>query len=236
MWRNVWIEPAAAGETPVERDSTVGVELGTAPGGSNASDGALVDPRTITFLRDLHSRFSWARFGTYRGHGSAGFGGRGLSIDVTMSGRDRAAGRDYAAETSRDWYERTNVADLLDAIDASAAALGYRFFAIYNDFAVARYANSRLHNGNVGFAANIDRGGGVNYHGGGYKLPSISTWFRRPSSPPTIRGDDQLHPQPHRSDDPRDHSVRGYWARDSGQQRRLRKVRRPATSLGESRV
>ncbi len=65
---------------------------------------------------------------------------------------------------------RENVAALFDALDATAAELDFRFFAIYNDFAVARWANMRMTRGNVGFAGSIDASGALNYHGGGLKL------------------------------------------------------------------
>ena len=164
MWTNLWIAPAAEGARPVDHDPTVGVPLTTAPNGRPGDGGALVDPRTITFLTALNGRFPNVSFGTYRDHGSGGFVGRGLSVDLTLTGRLGRQDRD------RHFWVRQNVLSLLVAVDATAAGLGYRFFAIYNDFAVAQAANAQVTTGNVGFAANIDAHGGLNYHGGGIKL------------------------------------------------------------------
>jgi hypothetical protein len=194
MWSNLWITPPAADETPMESDTTQGVGLGTVPGGS-PSGATLIDPRIVPFLTDLHTRIPHVSYGTYAHHGSVGFAGRGLSIDMTLEGADRATAttprRNWAEQTASQWYTRGNVADLLLAIDAAAAATSVQFFAIYNDFSVARFGNMHLHNGNVGFAANIDAGGSMNYHGGGEKLhvhvdilPADLAATTRPVPPP----------------------------------------------------
>jgi hypothetical protein len=194
MWSNLWITPPAADETPMESDTTRGVGLGTVPGGTN-SGATLIDPRIVPFLTDLHTRIPHVSYGTYAHHGSVGFAGRGLSIDMTLSGVDRASGdtprRDWGEQTASQWYARSNAADLLLALDAAAAATNTHFFAIYNDFSVARFANMHLHNGSVGFAANIDAGGSMNYHGGGEKLhvhvdilPADLAATTRPVPPP----------------------------------------------------
>jgi hypothetical protein len=194
LWSNLWITPPAADETPLESDTTRGVGLGTVPGGT-PSGAVLIDPRIVPFLTDLHTRLPHVSYGTYAHHGSVGFAGRGLSIDMRLEGVDRASGdsprRDWGEETASHWYTRSNAADLLLAIDAAAAASNVHFFAIYNDFSVARFANMNLHNGSVGFAANIDAGGSMNYHGGGEKLhvhvdilPADLAATTRPVPPP----------------------------------------------------
>ena len=163
MWTNFWIEPEAEDEEPVESHPP-GVSLDVADGGRAATDGARVDPRTVTFLDAFHQRFPHVTFQTYMGHGSGGFQRRGLSVDVYLSGRG------YTTQTARGFWERDRVVELFENLDATAEALDYRYFAIYNDFAVARHVNARARFGNVGFAGGVDRGGALNYHGGGIKL------------------------------------------------------------------
>jgi hypothetical protein len=163
MWTNLWIEPEAEDEEPVESHPP-GVSLDTAAGGRAAGDGARVDPRTVTFLDAFHARFPHVTFGTYMGHGSGGFQRRGLSVDINLSGRG------YQESNARGFWNRDRVVELFEALDATAQALDYRYFAIYNDFAVARHVNERARFGNVGFAGGVDSGGALNYHGGGIKL------------------------------------------------------------------
>jgi hypothetical protein len=174
LWSNVWITPEAPGAPSVESDpSAGGVDLGTVPGGQSAGSKkrpVLVDPRVAGFLTALHDRFPTVRFETYGHHGSTGFAGRGLSLDVYLTGTNSDTRHRYGTQNDQGFWDRDEVQELLLAVDETAVETNFRFFAIYNDFAVARQANSRLRQGNVGFAGNVDRGGGLNYHGGGIKL------------------------------------------------------------------
>jgi hypothetical protein len=154
----------------LDKDASAGVDLATASGGVSGGPAGLVHPDTITFCNALHDAFSHVVFGTYNNHGSWPLASRGLSVDCTMSGRDAARKIDYGKQNADQFYERANVGELFDAIEATARQLDYRYFAIYNDYSVENYASGKATYGSIGFAANIDKGHHLNYHGGGLKL------------------------------------------------------------------
>jgi hypothetical protein len=56
-----------------------------------------------------------------------------LSVDCTTSGRDATRKIEYGKQNADEFYERSNVGDLFDAIEATACQLDYRYLAIYND-------------------------------------------------------------------------------------------------------
>jgi hypothetical protein len=154
----------------LDKDDSAGVDLATASGGRTGGPKGLVHPDTITFCNALHDNFKFVSFGTYNNHGSWPLASRGLSVDCTMSGRDATRKIDYGTQNADQFYERSNVAELFDAIEATAHQLDYRYFAIYNDYSVENYASGKATYGSIGFAANIDKGHNLNYHGGGLKL------------------------------------------------------------------
>jgi len=174
VWSSVWITPAAPGAPSIESDpSAGGVDPGTVPGGQSAGTKVkplFIDPRVADFLTSLHGRFATVRFETYGHHGSVGFAGRGLSLDVYLQGTNPATKHAYGKENADNFWDRGEVLELLQAIDATAVEKDFHFYAIYNDFSVAKAANAQLVRGSVDFAGNVDRGGGLNYHGGGIKL------------------------------------------------------------------
>jgi hypothetical protein len=155
----------------LDQDATDGHSLSEAPGGTDGGKNARVHASTIKFLTSLRTRAPYATFQTYGpGHGSWPIAGRGLSIDCYIGGTDKARKINYGATTSMDFWERSNVAEFLDAIEETAKALDFRYFAIYNDFAVAKYVNEKATHGSVGFAGGLDKKQSLNYHGGGLKL------------------------------------------------------------------
>jgi hypothetical protein len=171
---NMFAKDALAGldsyPTGLDKDATAGVDLASASGGVTGGPRGLVHPDTITFCNALHDTFKYVAFGTYNNHGSWPLASRGLSVDCTMSGRDATRKIDYGKQDADQFYERSNIAELFDAIEATARQLDYRYFAIYNDYAVENYASGKATYGSIGFAANIDKGHNLNYHGGGLKL------------------------------------------------------------------
>jgi hypothetical protein len=134
--------------------------LSEAPGGHDGGKLGHVHEATIKFLTALKKRAPGATFETYHNHGSWPLMGRGLSVDCYIT----------AGTTSRQFWERPKVAEFLDAIEATAKDLDYRYFAIYNDFAVEKYVNEKATYGSAGFAGGLDKGKSLNYHGGGLKL------------------------------------------------------------------
>lgn len=134
--------------------------LSEAPGGHDGGKVGHVHEATIKFLTALNKRAPTATFETYHNHGSWPLMGRGLSVDCYIT----------AGTTSRQFWERPKVAAFLDAIEATAKELDYRYFAIYNDFAVEKYVNEKATYGSAGFAGGLDKGKSLNYHGGGLKL------------------------------------------------------------------
>src|SRR5262245_18670582 len=171
---NMWSRDALPGlvgfPEHLDTNETEGHSLSEAPGGSDGGKQGRVHEATIKFLTALHGRAPHATFQTYANHGSWPLIGRGLSVDCYIGGKDKASGVDYDAKTSREFWERSNVAEFLDAIEETAKALDFRYFAIYNDYAVEKYANAKAVYGSVGFAGGIDKGRNLNYHGGGLKL------------------------------------------------------------------
>jgi hypothetical protein len=134
--------------------------LSEAPGGHDGGKLGHVHEATIKFVTALNKRAPTATFETYHNHGSWPLMGRGLSVDCYIS----------AGVTSRQFWERPKVAEFLDAIEETAKDLDYRYFAIYNDFAVEKYVNEKATYGSAGFAGGLDKGKSLNYHGGGLKL------------------------------------------------------------------
>ena len=170
MWSRDAIPGLAGFPDHLDQDPTEGHSLSEAPGGSDGGKSGRVHPSTITFLTALKARAPYATFQTYAHHGSWPIAGRGLSIDCYIGGTDRARHISYGATTPTEFWERSNVAEFLDAIEETAKALDFRYFAIYNDFAVEKYVNEKATYGSVGFAAGVDKGKNLNYHGGGLKL------------------------------------------------------------------
>jgi hypothetical protein len=134
--------------------------LSEAPGGHDGGKVGHVHEATIKFVTALNKRAPTATFETYHNHGSWPLMGRGLSVDCYIT----------AGTTSRQFWERPKVAAFLDAIEDTAKELDYRYFAIYNDFAVEKYVNEKATYGSAGFAGGLDKGKSLNYHGGGLKL------------------------------------------------------------------
>ncbi len=124
--------------------------------------GTPVAPQMNTFLRALssqaqggHRRFSAQNYG---GHGMGSFHGRGLSIDLRLDERD-------APRDERGFYARQAAVEFLMMVDAAAASMNAGWRVLYNDYAVAAEANRRTGKMNVVFAANVDAGGNLNWHG-----------------------------------------------------------------------
>jgi hypothetical protein len=160
---NMWSRDAIPGlvgfPEHLDEDETAH-SLSEAPGGQDGGKLGHVHEATIKFLTALKKRAPTATFATYHNHGSWPLMGRGLSVDCYIG----------APATSRQFWERPKVAEFLDAIEETAKELDYRYFAIYNDFAVEKYVNEKATYGSAGFAGGLDRGKSLNYHGGGLKL------------------------------------------------------------------
>jgi hypothetical protein len=144
------------------------VDPNTVPGGRRVSAQSITT-RAATFLKELHGLFPSQHWTTRGGHGSGGVKGRGLSVDLYL---DRPANRllPLPGLSTETFWERERMLELFHALEAAAAMTSFHFLAIYNDFSVARAANEFLTRGSVGFAGDIDTGGGLNYHGGGAVL------------------------------------------------------------------
>jgi hypothetical protein len=170
MWSKDAIPGLVGFPEHLDQDATAGHSLSEAPGGSDGGKNGRVHASTIRFLTALKTRAPYATFQTYGNHGSWPLAGRGLSIDCYIGGSDKARHINYGATTSTEFWERSNVAEFLDAIEETAKALDFRYFAIYNDFAIEKYVNEKATYGSVGFAGSLDKGKNLNYHGGGLKL------------------------------------------------------------------
>jgi hypothetical protein len=93
--------------------------------------GTPIAPEAKRFLVNLRHRASGFDASNYVPHGSRGFVGRGLSVDLTLRGPLDARG----------FYPREKAAAFLVAVDAAARAAALRWRVLYNDFAVAAHIN-----------------------------------------------------------------------------------------------
>lgn len=170
MWATGALPSLDSFPVGLDGDASAGKPLSDAPGGIAGGPTALVHPATIKFLTALHNAFPHVTFQNYHNHGSWPLAGRGLSVDMYLGGRDKANNINYDTTTSRQFWDRSNVAQLIDAIEATAKSLDFRYFAIYNDYAVEKWADARTVYGSVGFVGGLDKSKSLNYHGGGIKL------------------------------------------------------------------
>lgn len=181
MWSTGAIPGLVGFPEHLDEDQTAH-SLSEAPGGHDGGKLGHVHEATIKFVTALNKRAPTATFETYHNHGSWPLAGRGLSVDCYIK----------AGTTSRQFWERPKVAEFLDAIEQTAKELDYRYFAIYNDFAVEKYVNEKATYGSAGFAGGLDKGKSLNYHGGGLKLhvhldlvpPEMRTAPAEPSKTP----------------------------------------------------
>jgi hypothetical protein len=121
-------------------------------------EGPPVQPAMARFLRELKRRHGQHRAGNYAGHGGGSFNGRGLSIDLYLTG---------TATDERGFWPREKAVEFLLALDAAAKAVGVRWRALYNDYSVALAVNSATGVRNVAFVGQPRKGPrpNLNWHG-----------------------------------------------------------------------
>ena len=119
---------------------------------------APIAPVVGQFAEELAARYPGMSAENYPRHGSAGFVGRGYSLDLSIPGRD-----------SRGFYPPNEALKFLRAVHSAAAAVNAEWRVIYNDFSVADAMNRETGRRNVIFVGSVFRKDGritgLNWHG-----------------------------------------------------------------------
>jgi hypothetical protein len=115
-----------------------------------------VAPEVVGFLRALQKLDPKFTVGNYGGHGSAGFAGKGFSLDLYLAG---------VKTDDRGFWDHAAAVNFLLHLDQAAQRAAAEWRVLYDDFSVTEEVNRRLGVRRVVFTGNVDRGGKVNFHG-----------------------------------------------------------------------